>query len=751
MMRLSLNSTAARLALVAAALGANLPVSTQATARAADTEGHATTAVDMASGALEADAVAEAGGGEADTPQTVVVIGTRQSLQEIPGSGATIEAQDLIRARVFTVNEALRQAPGVFPRDEEGLGLRPNIGIRGLSPTRSTKVLLLEDGLPLSYAPYGDNASYYHPPVRRFARIEVLKGASQVRFGPSTIGGVINYVTPDAYTEPTFKLMAAGGSRGYHELDISTGTDLFGFGTLLHANLTGSDGSRDNQDLSISDLYFKAERSFGPHALTVRLSRSTEDSQITYSGLTAAEWAVNPRGNPFVNDVFEIVRAGGSLTWGWQIGDGVELNTSVHGSWFDRDWWRQSSNSGQRPNDASDPACGGMAGLLTTCGNEGRLREYNTYGAETRLTLERDVGPARVSVETGLRLARERQRRLQVNSDTPTGRTPGTSVNGGVRENNLRYADATALFASARVDFGRFAVLPGLRYEAIAYERDNRLSGARGSTDFEEWIPGLGLRFDLTDTMTAYAGVHRGFAPPRVEDVISNATGGSLELDSERSTNWELGVRGEVRPGIAVDLAWFRMDFENQIVPASVAGGSGATLTGAGETLHTGVEASVRGSLRDMGLMDGNDVFFRGALTWVAEASYQGARFSAVPGFGTTSVTGNRLPYSPELLVSAAVGYAWGEVAELQVEFVHTGDMYTDDLNTVAETADGQRGLIEGYTVWNATLNVEPPSWPVGFFFTVKNLTDELYVADRSRGKLPGTPRLIQAGISYDF
>lgn len=56
----------------------------------------------------------------------IVVIGQRENLLRIPGSGATIEAADLEAARVFSVNEALRQVPGVYPRDEEGLGLRPN-------------------------------------------------------------------------------------------------------------------------------------------------------------------------------------------------------------------------------------------------------------------------------------------------------------------------------------------------------------------------------------------------------------------------------------------------------------------------------------------------------------------------------------------------------------------------------------------------------------------------------------------------
>lgn len=126
------------------------------------------------------------------------VIGSYENLKTISGSADVIDKETLESSRVFTANEALRKVPGVHMRDEEGLGLRPNIGIRGLNPTRSTKVTLLEDGIPLAYAPYGDNASYFHPPIERFDHIEILKGADQVRFGPQTIGGVVNYITPNS-------------------------------------------------------------------------------------------------------------------------------------------------------------------------------------------------------------------------------------------------------------------------------------------------------------------------------------------------------------------------------------------------------------------------------------------------------------------------------------------------------------------------------------------------------------------------
>ncbi|WP_304908020.1 TonB-dependent receptor plug domain-containing protein, partial [Methylotenera sp.] len=79
----------------------------------------------------------------------VDVIGTQEQLLKTPSSATIIKQEELESSHVLTINEALRKAPGVVVRDEEGLGIRPNISIRGLNPTRSTKVLLLEDGIPL--------------------------------------------------------------------------------------------------------------------------------------------------------------------------------------------------------------------------------------------------------------------------------------------------------------------------------------------------------------------------------------------------------------------------------------------------------------------------------------------------------------------------------------------------------------------------------------------------------------------------
>jgi Fe(3+) dicitrate transport protein len=741
--------------------------------------------------ALAEDAAVEPGSssgaiaaGVSQPATEIVVVGSMEDADTIPGSSTVVTETDLERTRPLNVNDALRLVPGVFVREEEGAGMRPNIGIRGLNPIRSTKVLLLEDGIPLGYAPYGDNASYYHPPIQRFTRLEVLKGAGQIRFGPQTIGGVVNYITPEVPDEFIANGTVAGGNRDMLMLDGMVGGRLAGGGVLVHVNHNQTDGFRDNQALRFTDIFVKAGWEFGPdHGLTVKLSRFREDSRVGYSGLRRDEFAADPRGNPFVNDDFQTERLNATIAHRWNLSDDLTLRTAAYYHYFTRDWWRQSSNSGQRPNDSSDPACGGMANLLTPCGNEGRLRDYDTYGIESRLAIDHGLFGFGGETEIGVRYHEERQRRRQWNGDTPTARRPGTSVNAGVRENNERDATAFAAFIQSRLEFGAFALTPGVRAEFIDFERRNlpidvlvggRPSGAvtaatSGTSSLDKVLPGIGATWAIGDSLTLYGGVHRGFAPPRVEDIIT-AAGGSVDLDPELSWNYEIGLRGDIVPGIGFDATGFVMDFQNQIVAQSVAGGVGATLTSAGETLHRGGEFALNASSRAAGWTGSDtDVFARLALTWVADAEYNSTRIAAAPCFdGATTgtlvatgagavpcgvarnVEGNRLPYSPEWLVSGALGVEHKGFTG-QVEVVSQSSIFADDVNLIPVTPDGQRGLIEGWTQVNLAASYGPPGGRWEVFTTARNLFDRLYVTDRARGILPGQPFTIQVGLTLRY
>lgn len=730
---------------------------------------HALLSLALAAGSLAAQANPPA---TTQVPDSIAqlpgltILGSSDERSRIPGSAQSIGRAELTRARVLTTNEALRKVSGIVVRDEEGLGLRPNIGIRGLNPTRSTKVLLLEDGVPVTIAPYGDNAAYYHPPVGRMERIEVLKGAGQILYGPQTVGGVINYITPGlpATSGSTFRL--SGGSNdllnGYLRAASVNGEG----GAVLDIGRWRGLGARENVASEVADASLKL---FVPIGRGQRLVAKTnvyrEGSQLTYSGLRENEWAANPRQNPFRNDRFDITRVGGSVAHEWTRGP-QRLVTTAYAHDVSRDWWRQSSNSAQRPNDAADPNCGTLANLETGCGNEGRLRRYQVLGVEPRYSQPLLVGALAGTLDVGLRLHREVQLRRQLNGAAHDSRS------GTVAEDNHRSTDAIAAFVQTRLGTDRWSVSPGVRVEQIGIARTNRLpvggnaSGVTGSTSVTEVIPGIGATLTVHERLGLFAGAHRGFAPPRNEDIISNTTGGVVELDAERSWNYEAGARWQPMAGWELEATVFRMDFANQIVPASVAGGTGATLTSAGRTLHQGVELDLRGDLPAVGRLV---PFVSLAATWVPVARFEGARFAFIGtggadvvgkvyaeqnGGGTRtalSVTGNRLPYAPEHTLTASLGLRHLAGFDVAVEAVHQGLQYGDPANTRVTVPDGQQGVVPATTLWNASVNWTPRPLGVTVFASVKNAFDELVLVDRTRGLIPGMGRVVLVGVERSF
>ncbi len=667
------------------------------------------------------------------------VIGNK-SQQFIQSSTSNIiEQQDLESAHVMTTNEALRKVPGLVLRDEEGFGIRPNISIRGLNPTRSTKVMLLEDGIPLAYAPYGDNASYYYPSIDRFSRIEVQKGANQVKFGPQTIGGVINHVTPDAPQEYGGWASLTAGNRDY----VNGRFNLGGNGVLLDYTHKSGEGNRDNTTLNIDDLNFKITKAISDfHAVTFRANYFSENSQVGYSGITRAEYQnFGAEYYPFQNDSFDTNRYGVSLTHDWQITDSALLTTNYYYSYFDRDWWRQSSNSGDAltSNGVTPVGCSQLStdrlnGLRVdpnTClGNQGRLRTYDTYGVEPRLTVDHSIG----QLEVGVRAHFEEQDRRQINGVSPTARS------GVLVEDNFRATNAYSGFISNRFDIGKFSITPVIRYEHIENDRKNRLNGQQNDVNLTELVPGISAAYMLNDKYTFFAGVHEGFAPPRTEDLIVG--NGSQDVDVEKSTNYEFGLRAHPTKAFSIETTAFYNDFDNLIAVGSVAANLPALSQG----------KATFGGLEVLGNYNfDNGMHSRLAYTWLPiaeqDAPFRRVDNNAIVG-GSTS--GNRQPYAPENTITAAFGYRMGNW-DAMIEAVHVGKQYADFAETTAVNATGQNGEIASYTIYNAAINYKMPEYKTTVFLVGKNIFDKEYIVDRTRGILTGMPALVQVGARYDF
>jgi Fe(3+) dicitrate transport protein len=218
-------------------------------------------------------------------------------------------------------------------------------------------------------------------------------------------------------------------------------------------------------------------------------------------------------------------------------------------------------------------------------------------------------------------------------------------------------------------------------------------------------------------------------------------------------------LRSELKAGLNIDATYFRNDFSNLIAVGSVAGGDNPLAEG--EALFEGLEVLVR---LDSGRMYKKpwSLYSQVAFTWLPVAEQLSPFISVTTGLPVQGdTTGNRQPYAPEYLVTPRIGYAtrnW----EINLEMVYVSSQFGDFLNLKRgidhplgpnsdEARSGMFGEIPSYAAFNFATTYHVEKTNTDLYFTIKNLFDEQYIVDRTRGILPGAPRLFQAGLKQNF
>lgn len=687
-------------------------------------------------------------------PQIDVIGSTPLFFNRIPGSAYIISLENLKSSEPLTGNEIFRTIPGVNVVDEEGLGFRMNVGIRGLDPDRSRTSLVLEDGVPVALAPYGEPELYYTPPIDRMSGIEIVKGSGSILFGPQTIGGVINYKTPDPPQSRSTGLNIRGGEGGYFSGIINYGTSLNNFGlysSFMHkrADKVGT------TNFDINDLTSKLRFQLSDKSIVgLKIGYYDEKSNSTYVGITQTMYN---RGEYYTDiapfDELKIRRYSASLTLDHEFTPDFSLKTTVYGYTTSRDWRRQDFS--RNPNASNltgvvfgdTTVSGGAIYMRNSTGN--RDRQFQVLGIEPRFFATYKIGNINNEFDGGLRVHYEKALEQRING------TKFNAISGTLREDEDRTGYAYTVFAQNRFYLSEgLSIVPGLRYEIFDYSRDiYRLNSIdtniTNSSSISELIPGLGINFNINDKYIFFAGVHKGFAPPRVKDAINNS-GVDLELDPERSWNFEVGTRMSLSNDINFELTGYMLNFSNQIIPVSQSsGGTGTGLVNGGETRHTGIEFGFNYNLGSLFTRDILLIFGSGLS--LNKTEYSGDRF--IPkGSDTINIKGNVLPYAPEIIFNSFLDLQTSFGFNLRLNGNYVGKQFTDELNTVEASNNGLIGEIPARFVFDVTGKYFIKKLNTSFYVSMKNLTDERYIASRRpEGIKVGLPRFITAGFELNL
>lgn len=657
------------------------------------------------------------------TIQVVASEGDLYAVSQQTGAVSIVSAEQIEMIQPRSTEDILKRVPGVYVKPEEESAVVVNVGIRGLSAA-DYKTTVLEDGVPVAAGLFVGNARYYNPRASRIDSVEVLKGASALRYGPGNVGGVINYRTkqPKDGISIDTSIGSWNSTSTTIELGGSSPNKDSVFGAILSHDK--SDGFMD-KGYESKDAVIKAGTAIGDNqSIGIKFTHYENDANISYRGLFLNDYNNKTDQNPAPDDYFLTERDSFDINHRWDITDGMRLESLFYWSEMNRDYWRFGVD-----NTASAAA----KRWVYTDTLDGNNRSFQRYGAETRLTAENQLAGMTGEAEIGLRLLTEKMFDQKIRATRVTPRT------GTLTTDRIDSAESIALYAQNRFDLtDQLSVTPGLRAEHYSQKRVDLQSGDSAKTDNTEIMPGLGMTFQLTPAAQVYGSVYQAFSPALNSDSLDGLQ--DQQLDAEKSVSVEIGIRGS-QDQMSYELTAFRMDFDNQIIPAN--SNSNFQSTNGGKTLHQGLEAAL-----GYELSNGLEMFAN--VTWLADAEFKGDRFDK--NGGLTARDGNRITYTPEWVGNLGFAYEMNNLrTQLSANYMDT--QFTDTLNTTA-ISENTSGFFTGKLASYTTVDLNSRyriSDQLEVYGSIKNLLDKHYMASLRQGIYVGAERSFETGVKYRF
>ena len=709
----------------------------------------------------------------------VSIMGT--SPYKVVGSGALVNFAKIQKLNQPDINKVIQTIPGINVRDEEGFGLRPNIGLRGTPVNRSAKITLMEDGILMAPAPYSDPSAYYFPTFARMEQLEVLKGSSQVKHGPYTIGGAINLIStsiPDA-----FKGFAqlSYGSFGTNQQRIWIGNSQKNIDYLFEVNRLASNGFKElpsgaNTGFDRRDIMGKVRWHTDVNApinqsLTLKFLTMSEEGNETYLGLTFNDFLANSnrRYAATQKDLLDMNHQHLSLTHSINPTNKFSITSTAYAAKTFRDWGRVNSIGGvSLTNILADPISNSTAYSIMTGQSNGNLnfqsaaRTFYVLGFQSNLTYDFETGAVRHKIQSGIRYHQDEADRYATQSTFAMTNATMVLSSAGVKgnaENQIRQAKSWAGYLQYELVIDKLTISPGIRYEnmELAFTNFGNNDNARIGTALKSaknqlaiFLPGVGVSYVVKDNMRVFGGVHKGFSPPGMPSVSANA----VQAKTETASSYELGYKVNYK-NLKLQAIGFLNNYQNILGSDNVSGGGAGTgdMFNAGNAKIQGIEFSLEQNL------------WRSSTKWSLPLSiaytYNEAKFmqtfvNAGGDWGTGTITkGEFIPFiTPQLLslnlglesekmnitlVSRYVGNTRIKTGN-PTEIIASSNAKYNDVNTIGE-----------YWVVDLSGNYRWTKF-ISLFSTINNALNNRYiVANLPQGFRPGMPFSVNFGAKINL
>ena len=710
----------------------------------------------------------------------VTITGGHTGVKNIPGSVSYISPKEIEKYNYTDINRVLQTIPGVNIQEEDGFGLFPSIGLRGTAVERNTKITVMEDGVLMAPAPYAAPAAYYFPTMGRMQGVEVVKGSSQIKYGPYTTGGAINLISTQIPNEFSSKIRLWGGSFNGRNIHATIGNKHKNIAYLVETFQSSSNGFKtidipQNKGNEINSGFNKrdylakvrintAENAKIYQSLDFKIGKTSGDINETYLGITQEDFYKNPtlRYAGSQVDNIKTLQNQFSITHKAIFSDHVKLTTTVYKTTFSRNWYKldkvkddfgetlkiatvldnpsqyQNALSIVKGNSSLNPDA-----LFVKANN----RTYYSKGIQTTLQFDFKTQEIQHNIDIGLRLHQDQIDRYQwidkyaMNDGIMQLTDAGIH---GTESNRIETADALASYIQYQLKINHLTLTPGIRYENIRKERmdygtedPNRTGNDLSirTNKVSVFIPGIGIDYKFNPNLSSFIGIHKGFSPPGTKE----------ELKPEQSINYELGTRYS-KKGISGQVVLFVNDYTNLLgTDLEAAGGGGTNEQFNGGAVKTkGLEFNLTYDI----LYANNNSAFNLPVSLIY--TYTDARFknsfdSDFDGWGQVSA-GDGLPYI------AKNRFGFSMALEHKKFNFNLNGRFTDKMRTVpGQGPIPENQKTDAYFILDSGATYYITS-NLSVFVNGINLTNKTYLAARRpAGLRPGLPRSLNIGLKATF
>ena len=694
------------------------------------------------------------------------ILGNKFVARNRTGAAYYLSTDELADFNYTDINRALNKISGVNFYEEDGFGLRPNISIRGTSPERSSKIAIMEDGILISPAPYSASSAYYFPSVARMQAVEVLKGSSQIQYGPYTTGGAINFVSTEIPKSFQGKISSSYGSFNTGQTYSTIGSSNGNFGYMIEFLNYNSNGFKDlgenlNTGFDINEITSKVRFNSSKDAkinqsLELKFHYYDEASNETYLGLTDSDFKKTPflRYIGSGKDKMDAEHTQYLITHEIKISEKFNITSTLYHNGFKRNWYKlddivHNGKSQKISKVISNPDIypGHIAfvkGELTEANNflkvKANNREYVSQGIQTKIDYHwYGKNNSFNDLEIGLRLHYDEEDRFQW-EDIYTMNYGAIAIDKygekGSQGNRVSSANSFASYVMYKYKHKGFTITPGIRYESIKLERDDwgKSNPSRNKSDLSSrennvsvLIPGIGMNYNLNNKVSIFGGIHKGYSPP----------GNSDGQKAEQSLNTELGARLSVN-NVNSEIIFFQNNYSNLLGNDLAATGGFGELDpfNAGKALVNGLEFLLRTNL-----LESNKVSVPFSLSYTLTNAKFLSDFGSTQDIWGEVSDGDSIPYIPKHQLNSSISFQADKYE------INLSGNYNGKFSTIAN------GSVEipSYLIFDISFRYNLSS-DITFRSKILNLFDKDYAVSRApAGLRPGHPFGIYAGFEYRF